>query len=352
MKIGDTVRFLSEVGGGVVTGFEGKDIALVQDEDGFDIPMPIKECVVIKTDDYNIPLKSTAKPSALEVAEDEEEEDDRPITYRAPEIRGNDVLNVFLAYVPQDIKAISTTAFDAYLVNDSNFFVDYLYLSAEGKSWTLRSRGTVKPNQKLHLEEFEKSDLNDMEHVAVQLVAYKDDRTFLLKPAVSTEVRIDTVKFYKLHTFEENDFFEEPALIYDIVTDDEQATQVYVSAEDIKSAILQKNDSGIPNKVLKKQGHKVKNDIVEIDLHIHELLDDTTGMGNTEMLNYQMDVFRKTLAEYANKKGQRIVFIHGKGDGVLRRAILDELKRKYKNYLSQDASFREYGFGATMVTIK
>ena len=351
MKIGDTVRFLSEVGGGVVTGFQGKDIALVQDEDGFDIPMPIKECVVIQTDDYNIPLKSVAKPSAPEVIEEEEEEE-KPITYRAPEIRGNDVLNVFLAYVPQDIKAISTTAFDAYLINDSNYFVDYLYLSAEGKSWTLRSRGTVKPNQKLHLEEFEKSDLNDMEHVAVQLVAYKDDRTFLLKPAVSTEVRIDTVKFYKLHTFEESDFFEEPALIYDIVTDDTQATQVYVSADDIKKAILQKNESDVPNKVLKKQGHKVKNDIVEVDLHIHELLDDTTGMGNGEMLNYQLDVFRKTLAEYANKKGQRIVFIHGKGDGVLRRAILDELKRKYKNYLSQDASFREYGFGATMVTIK
>ena len=40
MKIGDKVRFLSEVGGGVVTGFQGKDIVLVEDADGFDIPMP------------------------------------------------------------------------------------------------------------------------------------------------------------------------------------------------------------------------------------------------------------------------------------------------------------------------
>ena len=47
MKIGDKVRFLSEVGGGVVTGFQGKDMVLVEDADGFDIPMPIKECVVI-----------------------------------------------------------------------------------------------------------------------------------------------------------------------------------------------------------------------------------------------------------------------------------------------------------------
>lgn len=57
MKIGDKVRFLSEVGGGVVTGFQGKDMVLVEDADGFDIPMPIKECVVIDTDDYNMKRK-------------------------------------------------------------------------------------------------------------------------------------------------------------------------------------------------------------------------------------------------------------------------------------------------------
>lgn len=353
MKIGDKVRFLSEVGGGIVRGFQGKDIALVEDEDGFEIPMLIKECVVVQTDDYNIPLKSVKKPALVAEAEEEEpeEEEDKPITYRAPEIRGNDVLNVYLAYVPQDVKAISSTAFDAYLVNDSNYFIDYLYLSAEGKSWTLRSRGTVKPNMKMHLEEFGKGDLNSMEHVAVQLLAYKDDRTFLLKDAVNMELRIDTVKFYKLHTFQPSDFFAEPTLVYDIVRDDEAARQVFVSADDIKEALLQKSVSDVPAKVRKKQ-HKVKNDIVEVDLHINELLDDTTGLGNAEMLNYQLDVFRKTLEEYKDKKGQKIVFIHGKGDGVLRRAILDELKRKYKNYPSQDASFREYGFGATMVTIR
>ena len=62
MKIGDKVRFLSEVGGGVVTGFQGKDIVLVEDADGFDIPMPVRECVVIETDDYNVPLRLPGLP--------------------------------------------------------------------------------------------------------------------------------------------------------------------------------------------------------------------------------------------------------------------------------------------------
>lgn len=349
MKIGDKVRFLSEVGGGIVRGFQGKDVALVEGEDGFEIPMLIRECVVIQTDDYNIPLKSVKKPEPEIV--DEEPEEEKPITYRAPEIRGNDILNVYLAFVPQDIKAISSTAFDAYLINDSNYFIDYVYLSAEGKSWSLRSRGTVKPNMKMYLEEFEKSALNELEHVAVQLMAYKDDRTFLLKPAVCKELRIDTVKFYKLHTFQASDFFEVPSLVYDIVRDDEVSKEFFASADDIKEALLKKNQDELPAKIQRKQQRQMKNNILEVDLHIHELLDDTTGMSNAEMLNYQLDVFRKTLEEFKGKRGQKIVFIHGKGDGVLRKAILDELKRKYKTYQSQDASFREYGFGATMVTI-
>ena len=61
MKIGDKVRFLSEVGGGIVSGFQGKDIVLVQDEDGFDIPMLIRECVVVDTNDYNIAKVNTGE---------------------------------------------------------------------------------------------------------------------------------------------------------------------------------------------------------------------------------------------------------------------------------------------------
>ena len=45
MKIGDKVRFLNEVGGGIVVGFEGNKTVIVQDESGFDIPFPIHEVI-------------------------------------------------------------------------------------------------------------------------------------------------------------------------------------------------------------------------------------------------------------------------------------------------------------------
>ena len=374
MKIGDKVRFLSEVGGGVVTGFQEKDIVLVEDADGFDIPMPVRECVVIETDDYNVPTpaaraakkrlenQSAARTDAATTEASSSAlgsgwKAEHPVkpqvsVYRQPEVKGGDVLNVYLAFVPEDIKAVSTTPFEAYLVNDSNYYMYYTYLSAEGKSWTTRSHGLLEANTKFLLEEFEKSELNDREHVAVQLVAFKDNRAFAMKPAVNVEIRIDTVKFYKLHTFRQTDFFETPALMYDVVKNDLPAKQVYVSAEDLQDALMKKKTvehPSAPRTIVKRGG---KNEIIEVDLHIGELLDDTHGMSNREMLNYQLDKFREVMEQYKNKREQRIVFIHGKGDGVLRKALLDEMKRKYSACKTQDASFQEYGFGATMVTIK
>ena len=61
MKIGDKVRFLNEVGGGKVTGFQGKDIVLVEDQDGFDIPMLRSQVVVIETNANNFEIKKTAE---------------------------------------------------------------------------------------------------------------------------------------------------------------------------------------------------------------------------------------------------------------------------------------------------
>ncbi len=355
MKIGDKVRFLNEVGGGVVTGFQGKDIVLVEDADGFDVPMLRKECVVIDTDNYNLkrqslPRQAEAKDVPANARPKEEEDEERPITYRPAERKGGDVLNVLLAFVPLDIKAISSTAFDAYLINDSNFTLYFTYLSAEGNNWRVRAYGTVEPNTKYQLEEFDRSALNELERVAVQCLAFKEDRSFLYKPAVSVELRIDTVKFYKLHTFRESIFFEEPSLLYDIVKDDVPVKQIFVSVEDVKTALLQKQTPA-PKRSQPSQQKKLKNEIVEVDLHADELLETTAGMSNGEILEYQLNVFRQTMEKHRNRKGQKIVFIHGKGDGVLRKAILQELKYKYKTCESQDASFREYGFGATMVTV-
>jgi hypothetical protein len=53
LKIGDKVRFLSDVGGGIVSGFQPGNIVLVEDEDGFQIPAPMSEVVAVDTNKFN-----------------------------------------------------------------------------------------------------------------------------------------------------------------------------------------------------------------------------------------------------------------------------------------------------------
>lgn len=380
MKIGDKVRFLSEVGGGRVSGFQGKDIVLVEDEDGFEIPTSVHDVVVVEQDDYAMGKMISAKMEAQQKAEehaatelhqgsrsiksilndhdeqtdmhvDEYDAADREITFRAPvqEREGGNKLSAYLAFVPVDIKEITHTRFETYIVNDSNYYIHYSYLVAEGNAWTLKSVGEVEPNTKLFIEEFGREVLNDMGRIGVQLTAYKKDKPFLLKPAIDVQFRIDPVKFYKLHVFEENEFFEQPSLLFTIVDNDEVARPLVVDSKRLKEQMYK--DEKIIAHEGKKKRQKDDGTLV-IDLHADELLETTAGMNAADILHYQLDVFKKTMDENKKKKGQKIVFIHGKGEGVLRHALVHELNYRYKSCTYQDASFQEYGYGATQVTIK
>lgn len=355
MKIGDKVRFLSETGGGRVSGFQGKNIVLVEDEDGFDVPMPVNEVVVVGDESYDTSRIVEGKQQQQKQAQQkkqEEEPADRPITFRPmpEERRGGEQLSVYLAFVPMEVKELSKTRFEAYLVNDSNYYVRFTYLSAEGNAWRLRATDEVEPNTKLFIEEFGREDLQGMERVSLQLVAYKRQKSFLLKPAVDVQMRIDGVKFFKLHTFQDSDFFEQPALIYTVVERDRVVRPLLIDAQRLKAEMYGSKEEE-PRSPLVRMPAK-EGDPIVVDLHAHELLDTTAGMSATDILNHQLDYFRKTLKEYEKKRGTMIVFIHGKGEGVLRKALVNELQYRYKQFTYQDASFQEYGYGATQVTIK
>ena len=378
LKVGDKVRFLSETGGGKVAGFQGKNIVLVEDVDGFQIPTPVNDVVLVSTDDYNISKVHTSESGVKlpEVDENGVEEDydpaDREITFRkkAEERKDGNKLSAYLAFVPHDEKMITNTRFDSYLVNDSNYYLSFAYMMAEGASWSLIAQGEIEPNTKMFIEEFGREHLNELGKVGVTLIAYKRDKNFVWKPSIDVQLRIDAVKFYKLHTFRENLFFEQPALLYTLVENDKVARPLVVDAQQLKAEMYANPETSEPSKTelnteelvkryntdqsksRRPKESKPKDDILVVDLHADAVLDTTAGMNATDILNYQLDVFRRTLEENKAKKGQKIVFIHGKGDGVLRHALIHELNYKYKKYPYQDASFQEYGYGATQVTIK
>jgi len=94
-----------------------------------------------------------------------------------------------------------------------------------------------------------------------------------------------------------------------------------------------------------------KGNVVEVDLHIHELLDRHEGMANSEIIAIQMEHFERMLRNAEEKKIPRIIFIHGVGQGVLRNEIRALLRNYYPNCEFLDAPYHIYGHGATEVRI-
>lgn len=89
---------------------------------------------------------------------------------------------------------------------------------------------------------------------------------------------------------------------------------------------------------------------MEVDLHIDKLKENTRGMDNYDILNYQIQTAQKQLEFAIRKKIQRLILIHGVGEGVL-RTELEFLLNKYEGISYQDADYQKYGSGATEVFI-
>ena len=395
MKIGDKVNFLSSTGGGTIAGFKGKDIVLVEDADGFQIPTSIHDVVLVgSSNDYSTTkvVSAKMKQGGESVAEsksikammaeglDEEEtvspadewvDINREVTFKAPveERKGGNQLSCYLAFVPLTPKEMTTTRFEVYVVNDSNYYIHFLYTTAENTAWTLHADGEVEPNTQLFLEEIGREDLNNMLKIGFQLTAYKRDKSFLMKPVVDVQFRLDPVKFYKLHTFRDTPFFHHPALLYTLVENDVVARSISQDVQTLKQQFAKRADHAEPQAPAQADGNdyqrrydngkkgnpfaaKHASQEVVVDLHANALLDTTAGMSHADILHYQLDKFKETMEAYKSKKGQKIVFIHGKGDGILRQALIKALNYQYKRCTYQDASFQEYGYGATQVTIK
>lgn len=141
-----------------------------------------------------------------------------------------------------------------------------------------------------------------------------------------------------------------------------------------KSKVIQQSIISIPEEkqqqkpqsiTIDELSQKIKNDIAPsqpikpekqpaeievVDLHAQEIIESTAGMTNGEILTLQLARFTFALdMEIKRAKHGKMVFIHGVGKGRLRYEIEKVLKLNYPKLKYQDASFKEYGYGAVII---
>ncbi len=360
MKPGDKVRFLNDVGGGTVLRVEGKTV-IVSDEDGFEMPTQITNVVVIAdVKENNFPMRDFEKKNtqgkenaqrsdevlsssavSSQVKPDADQFRNDRSSFEARDT-GGDSYEFMLAFLPpKDDKT------DLYLLNDSSYRVHYLVGMYE-RSGSVHplAHGVMEPDSKELVKTITLSELRDAKTLRVQVLLSKNIpyKPYDLEPAY---VELNPLKFFKQGAFTENDFFEENALIYRVLSSESEEKEqlASVSAEDIERAMMQKNVEPV-----KSQKGKQESGIEEVDLHAEVLVPDPGRLQAGELLELQMARFTATL-ENALKNGRKgkIVFIHGIGSGKLKQELRNTLTRNYPKLQYQDASFKEYGYGATMV---
>ena len=123
-----------------------------------------------------------------------------------------------------------------------------------------------------------------------------------------------------------------------------------IFSNDSYHEVINQKEEPSKKQSIKKKPKERNLPTMEVDLHIHKLTDSNRRMTNYDILTLQLDTAKRQLEFAMRKRIQKIVFIHGVGEGVLKME-LETLFRRYENIKYYDADLQKYGNGATEIYI-
>lgn len=328
LRIGDKVRFLNEKGEGVVTRIQDNKTVMVEMPDGFEIPylaahlVPIHTEMIVDKDTENIELSPDASIADA----------------------------IYFVIEPDHELHQLMNDYKLYLFNASAFNLLYTYSIKDDAYYQALKNGSVGPYQKVLLKQVKMQFFNDFHHHKIEAILFKNTH-FRAQVPVSENVFITPRNLNKATPIKHPEF-KYP--VFAFLLKDEfittQTVEAILSKEDIDKL---KNIKEFKSKDKISRSHKeyLRSLEKEVDLHIEELIDSPKGLSNHEILSIQLEHFEKELDEAIAKGMKKLIFIHGVGNGRLKQEIISVLK-DMKEVTYQDASHKEYGFGATQVNIK
>ncbi|GGF18716.1 Smr/MutS family protein [Echinicola rosea] len=318
MNIGDKVRLLHGNEEGTITKISGNGRIEIEIEDGFKIPAMKNEVVVIhQTEKAYFGEEKTSTPSNAE-----------PLA----SVKSHQTqTGLYISYVPLNDKDLSV-----HLINNTD--KDYLFMASEvfgDNSRTLASGNfSAKTSQKIDekaIPQFEKWPELFFRFIPIN---HKAEKTML---AFEKKVKFKASSFFKSQ--QTAPVTGKKSYLFPL---DQQTKSL-----DINQLNQELNKESEPKSVEKQFKRPEK----EIDLHIEKLADDHEFMSNSEMLRLQMETFERNL-NYAIASGMdEISFIHGIGNGILRKEIHKYLSQLENIKYFQDTQKNRFGYGATLVRI-
>ena len=355
-NIGDRVNFLSSVGGGKVTKIIDSRMVMVEVEDGFEIPTMITDLVL----DYRSQPAASRQQQVVdtvqreikekELVQQQQEEDARHGGLRrfAKEAEKE---GVYLAFIPHEQQWLLTGALDVVLVNHTPYEMLYTFTIKEEDKFVNVDYGQMEKYEKVVVETISRDDLEYWCNGIVQAIFTAETSDTVLLP-LNAPFSLRTNRFFKEGSYLMSGLLGEKAVMISL----SDLVLLKSGDGDFTKFLKEGVGSQAPKKDLIKQEapidkHKTAPGEATVDLHIGELVDNILGLSSHDMFKIQMDYFKKMLDSAIAADYTKVTFIHGVGNGVLKNAIIEELKN-YHNTENRMASIAKFGVGAIEVIIR
>lgn len=375
LKIGDKVRFLNEKGGGIVTKLISTNMVHVAIEEGFEVPVMVSDLVKIepggmadrffdrpvnvKLPDTGKSTENTATPSRTVQPETKTSEKRHspepqydaadPVSPLFRQSGAGITEGIFLLWEPTDQKWLITGNINIKLINNTPYDAIYSFMLEEENSFAGVGYDIIPPWSQIHIETITREDLESWSNGIVQVMFYATEMDNLLQP-MHARFRLKPSRFFKETSYHDFRLTGTKAIVLNLgdLASQKIGQTDSLDKMEIDPAARQKVEAISPQALIDR--HRTGPREAEVDLHISALRSDYPTMPQNEILLYQLDYFSNMLDSAIAFNYQKVIFIHGIGNGVLKSAIIHKLK-DYENIELAKAPFAQYGNGAIQIII-
>lgn len=326
LRIGDKVRFLNEVGEGVITRFKDKETVFVEMKDGFEIPYLCKQLVPIHTELILNPEVENIEMELETILSD----------------------SIYFIIEPDHELPALVSDYKFYLFNSSSYNVSFSYSVKDDEYFQTLKHGELGSYQKIFLKQVKKNFFKEYVYHKVECLFFKNMHYKSQIPLA--EILYINDKIMSQSTLIQHNEFKFPVYAYILKENflDKEVIERAFNIEDLMRLKAIKEFKQPQKKSIAKQ--KIKDLTKEIDLHIEELVDSKSGLTNSEILSIQLERFEKEIQYCLSNGIKKLIVIHGVGNGKLKQEIISVLKT-IDDISYYDASYKNYGYGATEIMI-
>ncbi len=348
-KVGDKVKFLNEKGGGTITALMDNRVVKIATDDGFEMPVLANELIpdYRLEPDYDNIVKHPITTSSQNKPESELETSN--ISEINPWGKPKEEEGIYLVFEPHEQQWILTGDMDMLLINHTPFEIIYsLFLEQDGKLNGV-DYNIIPPASKIVINTVKRDEVDNLTHGIIQILIHNDEPEAVYLP-LNSIIDIRSGRFFKEGNYRQNTLINKKAII-SVVALKSTFIPVGRSEHDRKTdscvttgKAWVKREKPFIDKHSSQQGEAI------VDLHIGEIVDNIAGLSSHDMFMLQINYFRKAIESAISADYHKLTFIHGVGNGVLKDAIIKELKiyEQTEHYM---ASISKFGVGAIDVII-